>query len=232
MRTAGFGVAPAPAVLPTAAPAGLTDNSFYFLEPAAAAPVSIPAVGGFDIEAVRRDFPILHEPVAGKRLVWLDNAATTQKPQAVIDAIAHFYEHENSNIHRAAHTSRRARDRRLRARARRSAQVHRRRVGRRDRLRARHHRGHQPRRASAGARSTSTPGDEIVLTTLEHHANIVPWQHALRARRAPRCGSRRSTTRGQVILEEYERLLSPRTKIVAFSHVSNALGTVHAGRAR
>ncbi len=192
------------------------------------APELVPHVGatavGFDPHLARRDFPILKEKVNGKDLVWLDNAATTQKPQAVIDRLTRFYEHENSNIHRAAHT--------LAARATDAYE------GARESVR---------RFVGAGSteeivwvRGTTEginliaktwgaqnvgEGDEILITHLEHHANIVPWQQLAAAtgavlRVAP------VDDRGDIILEEFARLIGPRTKIASFTAVSNALGTV------
>ena len=143
--------------------------------------------------AIRRDFPILQERVHGQPLVWLDNAATTQKPQAVIDRLSHFYAHENSNIHRARPHAGGARDRRLRGCAREGARASSAPPHRGDRLRARHDRRHQPGRADARASKYLQPGDEIVVIDLEHHANIVPWQ-MLRRRRARVLASFRSTT--------------------------------------
>ena len=178
----------------------------------------------FDVHAVRRDFPILFERINGKRLVWLDNAATTHKPRQVIERIAHFYAHENSNIHRAAHA--------LAARAT-DAYEHAREVVRRF--------IHAPAAqevifvrgtteainlvAQSWGGHNVGEGDEIVVSHLEHHANIVPWQQLAQAKRA--------TLRvipvddqGQIRLDEYEKLLNDRTKIVAIGHVSNVLGTV------
>jgi len=189
------------------------------------APISTarPMTGPFDVDAVRRDFPILAERVHGHPLAWLDNAATTQKPQAVIDALAHFYAHDNSNIHRAAHA--------LAARATEGYESARRTV--QEFLGA-----SRPeevifvRGCTEGINlvanvlgSTFRPGDEIVLPELEHHANIVPWQMV-----AERTGAVIRVVpiddRGDVILEAYERLLGPRTRIVAMSHASNSLGTI------
>ena len=179
--------------------------------------------GAFNVEAVRRDFPILSERVHGHPLAWLDNAATTQKPQAVIDAIAHFYAHDNSNIHRAAHT--------LAARATEGYESARRTV--QEFLGApRPEEVIFVRGCTEGINlvanvlgSTFRPGDEIVLPELEHHANIVPWQMV-----AKRTGAVIRVVpiddRGDVILEAYERLLGPRTRIVAMSHASNSLGTI------
>ncbi|HTR50682.1 MAG TPA: family 2A encapsulin nanocompartment cargo protein cysteine desulfurase [Kofleriaceae bacterium] len=191
-----------------------------------------PREGGgsaFDPHIVRRDFPILEERVhSGKRLVWLDNAATTQKPRAVIDRLTYFYEHENSNVHRAAHA--------LAARATDAYESAR-----------------ETTRKFLNATSASeivfvrgtteginliakawgpqhvARGDEIVLTHLEHHANIVPWQQLCAATGA-RLRVAPVDDRGDVILEAYEKLLCSRTKLVAFTQVSNALGTVTPAR--
>ncbi|MFM7076153.1 MAG: SufS family cysteine desulfurase, partial [Planctomycetaceae bacterium] len=183
-----------------------------------------PAVGGIlDVAAIRADFPILGQAVNGHPLAWLDNAATTQKPRAVIDALARFYEHDNSNIHRGAHT--------LAARATDAYEHARRTVA--DFLGA----------ASADEiifvrgcteginlcanvlAPTLTRGDEIILTELEHHANIVPWQMV-----AERTGAVIRVVpiddRGDVIVEAYGRLLSPLTRVVALTHASNSLGTI------
>ncbi|HVW24873.1 MAG TPA: family 2A encapsulin nanocompartment cargo protein cysteine desulfurase [Polyangiaceae bacterium] len=180
--------------------------------------------GLFDPYSIRRDFPILNETVRGKPLVWLDNAATTQKPQAVIDRLSYYYTHENSNIHRAAHT--------LAARATDAYE------GARERVRAFLNaptaesivftRGTTEAInlvAQSWGRKNLTPGDEILITWLEHHANIVPWQQlALEKGAVLRVAP--VDDRGQVIPEAYERLLGPRTKLVSISQVSNALGTV------
>ena len=182
----------------------------------------------FDVNAIRRDFPILGEHVHGKPLVWLDNAATTQKPQAVIDRLVHFYAHENSNIHR--------RRTRLAARATDAYEAARESVRRflnAPRPTRSSSSAAPPRRSissrRAGVARTSAADDEIVITWLEHHANIVPWQQlclekGARLRVAPVDDS------GQVLLDEYEKLLGPRTRLVAFPQVSNALGTVTPAR--
>jgi cysteine desulfurase/selenocysteine lyase len=182
----------------------------------------------FDAHAIRREFPILQERVNGKRLVWLDNAATTQKPQAVIDRLSTFYTHENSNIHRAAHT--------LAARATDAYEAARESVRRfvgapsaRDIVFVRGTTEGINLVAQGWGRRHVAAGDEVVISWLEHHANIVPWQmlcseKGARLRVAPVDDS------GQVILEEYEKLLGPKTRIVAFSQVSNALGTITPAR--
>ncbi|CAN7701552.1 family 2A encapsulin nanocompartment cargo protein cysteine desulfurase [Caballeronia sp. LjRoot31] len=178
----------------------------------------------FDVNAIRRDFPILQERVNGRQLVWFDNAATTQKPQTVIDRLAYFYLHENSNIHRAAH-----------ALAGRATDAY---EGARNRVQ-RFIGASQPEEIvfvrgtteainlvakSWGVQNVGA-GDEIVVSHLEHHANIVPWQQlasltGATLRVIPVDDS------GQVLLEEYSRLLNDKTKIVAVTQVSNALGTV------
>ncbi len=178
----------------------------------------------FDAHAVRRDFPILQERVNGRPLIWLDNAATTQKPQAVIDRLAYFYQHENSNIHRAAHElAARATDAYESAREKVARFIH---AGSTDEIIF-------VRGATEGinlvaqswGRQNLSAGDEIVITWLEHHANIVPWQQLAQqtgavVKVAPVDDS------GQIILVEYEKLLNSKTKLVAVAQVSNALGTV------
>lgn len=178
----------------------------------------------FDVMAVRRDFPILKELVNGRPLAWLDNAATTQKPQSVIDRLSYFYEHENSNIHRAAHE--------LAARATDAYE------GARDKVANFLNAGSSSEIifvrgtteainlvAQSWGRKNIGKDDEIIISHLEHHANIVPWQML--------CAETGAVLRvipvdddGQVLLGEYERLLNSRTKLVSFTQVSNALGTV------
>jgi cysteine desulfurase/selenocysteine lyase len=179
---------------------------------------------GFDPYVVRKDFPILDEVVNGRRLVWLDNAATTQKPQAVIDRLSYYYEHENSNIHRAAHTlAARATDAYEKAR-----DITRRFLNAPSTEEIIFVRGATEGInlvAQSWGRRNITAGDEIVLTHLEHHANIVPWQ-MLCAEKGARLRIAPVDDRGDVILEEYEKLLGPKTKLVAFTQVSNALGTI------
>ncbi|MBI3215670.1 MAG: SufS family cysteine desulfurase [Mycobacterium sp.] len=178
----------------------------------------------FDVNAIRADFPILRETVNGKPLIWFDNAATTQKPQSVIDRLAYFYAHENSNIHRAAHElAARATDAYEDARetvrrfinAPKSEQI----IFVRGTTEAINLASH-----AWGAKHLG-PGDEIVITHLEHHANIVPWQQI-----SQRTGAVLRVApvddAGNLLLNEFENLLGPRTKLVAATHVSNALGTV------
>ncbi|MBP2231680.1 cysteine desulfurase/selenocysteine lyase [Azospirillum agricola] len=178
----------------------------------------------FDPRAAKRDFPILNQTVHGKPLVWLDNAATTQKPQAVIDRLAKFYAEENSNIHRAAHAlAARATDAYEAAR-----EKLRRFVGAADTREILFVRGATEGInlvAKAWGRQHVREGDEIVVTWLEHHANIVPWQQ-LCAETGARLRVVPVDDDGQIILGEYARLLNPRTRLVSLTLVSNALGTV------
>ncbi|MFT3839137.1 MAG: family 2A encapsulin nanocompartment cargo protein cysteine desulfurase [Myxococcaceae bacterium] len=183
-----------------------------------------PTPGAFDAHALRREFPILEERVNGKRLVWLDNAATTQKPQAVIDRLKYFYEHENSNIHRAAHT--------LAARATDAYESAREAVRRTLNAPSKNEivfvRGTTEGInliAQSWGRRNIEAGDEIIISWLEHHANIVPWQRLCEEKNA-RLRVAPVDDRGQVILEEYEKLFNAHTRLVAFSQVSNALGTI------
>ena len=178
----------------------------------------------FDAEAIKRDFPILRERVNGRPLVWLDNAATTQKPQSVIDRLKYFYEHENSNVHRAAHE--------LAARATDAYESAREKVRRfvnasstREIVFVRGATEGINLIAQSWGRRNIQKDDEIVITWLEHHANIVPWQmlcseKGAKLRVAPVDDS------GQVLLEEYEKLLGPKTRLVAITQVSNALGVI------
>ena len=178
----------------------------------------------FDVATVRRDFPILSERINGRQITWLDNAATTQKPRSVIDRLSYFYEHENSNIHRAAHT--------LAARATDAYEAAREKVrhflnaGSTDEIIF-------VRGATEGINFVAkswgwrhvNEGDEIVITWLEHHANIVPWQQL--------CAAKGATLKvapvddsGQILLDEYEKLFTPKTRLASLTQVSNALGTV------
>jgi cysteine desulfurase / selenocysteine lyase len=182
------------------------------------------STGPFDPQFIRRDFPILQEQVNGRPLVWLDNAATTQKPNAVIDRVSYFYRHENSNIHRAAHT--------LAARATDAYEGAREKVRRflnapsvREIVFVRGATEGINLVAKSWGHRNVEKDDEIVITWLEHHANIVPWQQ-LCSEKGARLRVAPVNDRGEVILEEYEKLLGPRTRIVAFSQVSNALGTI------
>jgi cysteine desulfurase / selenocysteine lyase len=201
--------------------------SYYFITDRPDSNISsVKRNAGFniDVNRVKKDFPILNEKVNGKPLIWFDNAATTQKPKAVIDRVAYFYEHENSNIHRAAHT--------LAARATDAYEAAREKV-----------------KVFLGAGSVNeivfvrgateainlvaqswgdqylSAGDEIILSNLEHHANIVPWKR-LADKKGIKIKVIPVDDDGQIILEEYSKLLNPQTKLVAFTQVSNALGTI------
>jgi cysteine desulfurase/selenocysteine lyase len=178
----------------------------------------------FDVHTVRLDFPILQERVNGKPLIWFDNAATTQKPQAVIDRLVHFYSHENSNVHRAAHE--------LAARSTDAYEAARETVRRflnassaNEIIFVRGTTEGINLVAKSWGQQTLQAGDEIVLTHLEHHANIVPWQQ-LAAQTGAKLRVVPVDDHGQILLAEYQQLLNSRTKLVAFSHVSNALGTI------
>jgi cysteine desulfurase / selenocysteine lyase len=181
-----------------------------------------------DPRLIRRDFPILEERIHGRQLVWLDNAATTQKPNAVIDRISYFYRHENSNIHRAAHT--------LAARATDAYESAREKTRRflnasstKEIIFARGTTEGINLIAQSWGRRNVQKDDEIVITWLEHHANIVPWQQ-LCSEKGARLRVAPVNDRGEIILEEYEKLLGPKTRLVSFSQVSNALGTITAAR--
>jgi cysteine desulfurase/selenocysteine lyase len=184
--------------------------------------------GVFDAASIKKDFPILSERVNGRPLVWLDNAATTQKPRAVIERLAYYYEHENSNVHRAAHT--------LAARATDAYEGAREKVRRFLNASSKEEivftRGATEAInlvAQAWGRRNVRAGDEIVITWLEHHANIVPWQQLCAEKGARLCVAPVDST-GQVILEEYEKLFSSRTRLAAVTQVSNALGTITPAR--
>ncbi|AYO38185.1 family 2A encapsulin nanocompartment cargo protein cysteine desulfurase [Serratia sp. P2ACOL2] len=202
-------------------------GQYYFLEQGYQWREGAPQHGArsrFDVHAVRRDFPILAERVNGKPLVWLDNAATTHKPQVVIDRLAYFYAHENSNIHRAAHE--------LAARATDAYE------GARNSV-ARFLGAKSPAEivftrgateainliANTFGRKYIGEGDEIVVSQLEHHANIVPWQQ-LAASVGAKIRVIPVDDSGQILLDDYRKLLSPRTRLVSVTQVSNALGTV------
>jgi cysteine desulfurase/selenocysteine lyase len=195
--------------------------------PAPAVPSLNLSSTGFDVHAIRRDFPILQERVHGKPLIWLDNAATTQKPQNVIDRLSQFYARENSNIHRAAHE--------LAARATDAYEAAREKVRRfinapsvREIIFVRGTTEGINLVAQSWGRQHIQKDDEIVITWLEHHANIVPWQ-MLCSEKGAKLRVVPVDNTGQVLLDEYQKLLGQKTKLVAFAQVSNALGTVTPG---
>jgi cysteine desulfurase / selenocysteine lyase len=178
----------------------------------------------FDVERVRADFPILAKPMRGKPLVFLDSAASAQKPQAVLDAMTKLYSDDYANVHRAVYD--------LSERATAAYE------GARAKI-ARYVNAHDTREvifvrgtteainlvAQAWGRTFLKPGDEVLITGLEHHSNIVPWQ-MLRDQIGIKLVVAPIDRQGELIMEEFERLLTPRTRLVAFPHVSNALGTV------
>jgi len=179
--------------------------------------------GLFDVYRVRNDFPALQQDVNGKPLVWLDNAATTQKPQQVIDAISHYYEHDNSNVHRGAHT--------LAGRATDGYEGSREKVARFIGAESADEivfvRGATEAInlvAFAWGPDQLEEGDEVLVSELEHHSNIVPWQF-LRDSIGIDLKVIPMNDDGELRLDEYSRLLTPRTKLVAVTQVSNALGT-------
>ncbi|HEY1081465.1 MAG TPA: cysteine desulfurase [Prosthecobacter sp.] len=177
-----------------------------------------------DIERIRQDFPALNQRVNGHPLIYLDNAATTHKPQAVLEATAQFYGRDNSNIHRAAHVLA-ERSTRLFENGREKVRQF---LGAADSREIVFVRGTTEAInlvANSYGRQNVRTGDEILLTQLEHHANIVPWQ-LLAGQTGAVIRVAPIDDRGDLILEEWVRLLSPRTKIVSITHVSNALGTV------
>jgi cysteine desulfurase / selenocysteine lyase len=178
-----------------------------------------------DIAQIRADFPVLDQLVNGRPLVYFDNAATTQKPRPVLDALTRYYEHDNANIHRGIHT--------LAERATAAFEATRRAVqgflnareaeeiiftyGTTDGINL---------VAKTYGRTYLNPGDEIIISTLEHHSNIVPWQML--------CEERGCVLRiipindaGELLMDEYEKLLTERTRLVSVVHVSNALGTIN-----
>jgi len=182
-------------------------------------------VAGFDVERVRSDFPILHQRVNGHQLVYLDNAATSQKPKAVIDAIVRYYEHDNANIHRGVHyLSQRATEEFESARKVVQSFIN----------------AAEPREiifvrsateainlvAQTYGRQHLGIGDEVLITAMEHHSNIVPWQLLCEEKQA-KLQVAPINDRGELIPAEFERLLNSRTRIVALGHVSNALGTIN-----
>jgi cysteine desulfurase / selenocysteine lyase len=177
-----------------------------------------------DVAALRRDFPILGQKVHGHPLVYLDNAASAQKPQAVIDAEKRAYEEIYSNIHRGVHSlSMKATDAYEAARVK--AQKFLNAASVKETILTAGTTSAINLVAQTYGRKNVGSGDEVLITGLEHHSNIVPWQmlcdeKGARLRVAP------LDDEGRVVMEEYERLLSPRTKMVAFAHVSNALGTI------
>lgn len=195
-------------------------------------PVAVPrrqpqpeSAAGFNVESVRAEFPILRERIHGRPLVYLDNAATSQKPDAVIDAISGYYRHTNANIHRGVHLlSQRATEEYEAARA--SIQAFLNAADSREIVFVRGATEGINLVAQSYGRTHVGRGDEVLITAMEHHSNIVPWQLL--------CEEKGAILRvapideaGELIFGEFEKLLNPRVKIVAVSHVSNALGTIN-----
>ena len=180
---------------------------------------------GFDVEKVRHDFPILREKVRGRTLVYLDNAATSQKPQVVIDAISRHYERGNANIHRGVHfLSEHATEEHEAARgtvqsflnAEEASEI----------IFVRGATEAINLVAQTYGRTQVGPGDEVLITAMEHHSNIVPWQ-ILCEQKGGRLRVIPINESGELLLEEFQKLLNTRTKIVAVTQVSNALGTIN-----
>jgi len=183
------------------------------------------AAESFDVERIRRDFPILQTSVRGKPLVYLDNAATSQKPKQVIESMRRYYEAGNANIHRGVHyLSEHATEEHEAARA--TAQAF---------INAAH--AHEivfVRGTTEGinlvaqtyGRANVRAGDEVLITAMEHHSNIVPWQ-ILCEEKGGKLRVVNINDAGELLLDEFAKLISSRTKIVALTHVSNALGTIN-----
>jgi cysteine desulfurase/selenocysteine lyase len=179
----------------------------------------------FDVEQIRRDFPILSTQMHGKPLVYLDNAATTQKPQVVIDTLVRYYTEQNANIHRSPHllaekATRAYEEARIKVKQfLNAADAH-------EIIFVRNATEGVNLVASTFGRANIGPGDEIIVSTMEHHCNIVPWQ-MLCAEKGAVLKVIPINDAGELLMDEYEKLLSDRTKIVAVVHMSNVLGTVN-----
>lgn len=200
------------------------DSGYTTAKHDAQIPVSIQSYQPIDIHRIRKDFPILEERINGQALVWFDNAATTHKPLAVIERICHFYKHENSNIHRAAHElAARASDAYEHAR-----NVVARFIGAPSASNIIFVRGTTEGInliAKSWGKQNIHAGDEIIVSHLEHHANIVPW-YQLSQETGAKLRVIPVDDTGQIKIDEFIKLLNPRTKLVSITQVSNALGTV------
>ncbi|PYQ11725.1 MAG: cysteine desulfurase CsdA [Acidobacteria bacterium] len=179
----------------------------------------------FDVEAIRRDFPILHQEVHGRPLVYLDNAATTQKPKAVLEVLQRYYTQDNANIHRGVHE--------LSQRATAAYEGAREKVQRflnaassREIIFVRGTTEAINLVAHSFGGANVREGDEILVSTMEHHSNIVPWQILCDAKKA-RLRVIPVSDRGELEMESFDRLLSPKTRLVSVAHLSNALGTLN-----
>jgi len=177
----------------------------------------------FDVEAVRKDFPILQRQVHGKPLVYLDNAATTQKPRAMIDALVHYYEHYNANIHRGLHTLAEEATEAYEGTRTKVARFISSPYGPRSIVFVRNTTEGLNLVAHAWGRKFLRPGDEIVLSLAEHHSNFVPWQLIAKEKGA-RLRFIDIDEEGRLRLDEAEKLIGPKTKLVALAHASNVLG--------
>jgi cysteine desulfurase/selenocysteine lyase len=199
------------------------DTSRPLVQPGEGGPATA-GIRPLDVPAIRRDFPVLNQRVHGKQLIWMDNAATTQKPQCVIDTLSGFYARDYSNVSRAVHT--------LAARATEAFEQARKKIqlflGASSPNEIVFVRGTTEGInlvAQSYGRKFLQPGDEILLSVLEHHAAIVPWQMVAKEKGAvlrviP------VNDRGEIMLEQYQALLGPRTKLVSLTHASNSLGTI------
>lgn len=179
----------------------------------------------YNVGRIRADFPILHQKVHGHPLVYLDNAATTQKPRQVIDAISHYYERDNANIHRGVHAlSQRATD--DYEKARKTVQEFLGAGDCREIIFVRSTTEAINLVAQTYGRKNLKPGDEVLITAMEHHSNIVPWQMICEEKQA-KLRVAPINEAGELVLEDFERLLTSKTKLVAIAHLSNALGTIN-----
>src|SRR5687768_1749430 len=179
----------------------------------------------FDVAAIRAGFPALQQSVHGKPLVYLDNAATTQKPRAVLDAILGYYERDNANIHRGVHElSQRATEAHDESRSKVRAFLNARST--REIVFTRNATEAINLVARAWGAANLRDGDEVLITAMEHHSNIVPWQ-LICAERGAKLRVAPMDQQGALIADEFTRMLTPKTKFAAFVHLSNALGTVN-----
>jgi cysteine desulfurase / selenocysteine lyase len=179
--------------------------------------------GGFDVERIRTDFPILYREVYGKPLVYLDNGASAQKPRAVLDAIEHAYKMEYANVHRGLHylsNTATASFENARETVRRFLNA-----GSAEEIVFTRNATDAINLVASSFGMDFKEGDEIVLSIMEHHSNIVPW-HFLRERKGCVIKWAPVSDSGEFLLDEFERLLTPRTRMVAITHMSNVLGTV------
>jgi len=180
---------------------------------------------GLDVDAIRRQFPILSREVKGKTLVYFDNAATAQKPQSVIDALISYYTQYNANVHRGIHTL--AEEATLAMeKSRDAAQEFINAASREQIVFTKGTTEGINLVASTWGRQNIRAGDEIIVSNLEHHSNIVPWQILIEEKGAT-LKVIPVNEKGELIIDEYKKLLSPKTKLVAVNHASNALGTIN-----